>query len=64
MYICICNAVSDQTIRSAVRRYQPVSIQDLKKVVPVGTKCGKCLCKVSVIMEDELQSLLHYEKIA
>ena len=64
MYVCICNAVSDETIRNAVRNYQPVSIQDLKQVVPVGTKCGKCLCKARVIMEDELQSIMQYEKIA
>ncbi len=64
MYVCLCNAVSDDAIRNAVRQFQPMSIQELKRIVPVGTKCGKCICKARDIMEDELQILVHYEKIA
>jgi len=64
MYVCLCNAVSEDAIRDAVRRYQPLSIQELKHIVPVGTKCGKCTCKARVIMADELQIIMSYEKIA
>ena len=64
MYVCLCNAVSDEAIRDAVRQYQPASLQELKQIVPVGTKCGKCTCKARVIMEDELQIIMSYEKIA
>ena len=43
MYVCLCNAVSDKTLREAVRRYQPKSIQQLRQLVPVGKQCGKCI---------------------
>jgi bacterioferritin-associated ferredoxin len=64
MYVCLCNAVSEAAIRTAVRNYQPVSIQELKRIVPVGTHCGKCICKARRIMDDELQLMVPYEKIA
>ncbi|QCR34810.1 bacterioferritin-associated ferredoxin [Nissabacter sp. SGAir0207] len=64
MYVCLCNAVSDKTIRQAVRRYQPRTFQQLKTLVPVGTQCGKCVRVARQIMEDELQSIPEFENIA
>ncbi|WP_410013273.1 bacterioferritin-associated ferredoxin [Sodalis sp. C49] len=64
MYVCLCNAVSDTAIRKAVRNYQPKTFQELKSVVPVANKCGKCACKARLVMEDELQQLVPFEKIA
>lgn len=64
MYVCLCNAVSDKTLREAVRRYQPKSIQQLRQLVPVGKQCGKCICVAREIMEDELQNVPLYKEIA
>ncbi|MCG7390414.1 bacterioferritin-associated ferredoxin [Pantoea sp. ACRSB] len=64
MYVCLCNAISDKTIREAVRRYQPKSIQQLRQLVPVGKQCGKCIRVAREIMEEELQSVPLYKEIA
>jgi len=64
MYVCLCNAVSDKTLREVVRRYQPKSIQQLRQLVPIGKQCGKCVRFVREIMEDELQQVPLYKEIA
>ena len=64
MYVCLCNSVSDKTIRQAVRRYQPQTFQQLRNFVPVGTQCGKCVRAARQIMEDELQQIPEFKHIA
>ncbi len=43
MYVCLCNGVSDKKIRQAVRQFHPQSFQQLRKFIPVGNQCGKCI---------------------
>lgn len=64
MYVCLCNAVSDKTLREVVRRYQPKSIQQLRQFVPIGKQCGKCIRDARDIMEDELKHAPLYKEIA
>ncbi|WP_372771734.1 bacterioferritin-associated ferredoxin [Pantoea sp. WEP] len=64
MYVCLCNAVSDRTLREVVRRYQPKSIQQLRQLVPVGKQCGKCIRVAREIMNDEMQNVPLYKEIA
>jgi len=64
MYVCLCNAVSDKTLREVVRRYQPKSIQHLRQLVPIGKQCGKCIRAAREIMDDELQKVPLYKEIA
>jgi len=64
MYVCLCNAISDKTIREVVRRYQPKSIQQLRQIVPVGKQCGKCIRVAREIMDDEMQQVPQYKEIA
>ncbi|WP_406705295.1 bacterioferritin-associated ferredoxin [Sodalis sp.] len=64
MYVCLCNAVSDKAIRATVRLHQPQTFQQLKRLVPVGAQCGKCVCVARRIMEDELQHIAPLENIA
>ncbi|MBA2814186.1 bacterioferritin-associated ferredoxin [Candidatus Pantoea persica] len=64
MYVCLCKALSDKTLREVVRRYQPKSIQQLRQLVPVGKQCGKCIRFAREIMEDELQHVPLYKEIA
>ncbi|MFD1800745.1 bacterioferritin-associated ferredoxin [Mixta tenebrionis] len=64
MYVCLCNAINDKTVREAVRRYQPASFQQLRHFLPVGNQCGKCIRAVREIMNDELQNLPQYQEIA
>ncbi|PLR30375.1 bacterioferritin-associated ferredoxin [Chimaeribacter coloradensis] len=64
MYICLCNGISDKTIRQAVRKHQPQSFQQLRKFVPVGTQCGKCVRAAREIMQDELSQIPEFKEIA
>ncbi|RXX51670.1 bacterioferritin-associated ferredoxin [Enterobacter cloacae] len=61
MYVCLCNDVSDKKIRQSVRKFQPQSLQQLRKFVPVGNKCGKCVRAAREIMQDELMQLPEYK---
>jgi bacterioferritin-associated ferredoxin len=42
MIVCVCKAVSDRQIRSAVKGGAR-SLRDLTRDLGVGTCCGKCL---------------------
>ena len=64
MYICLCNGISDKTIRQAVRKHQPQSFQQLRKLVPVGNQCGKCVRAAREIMQDELAQIPEFKEIA
>ncbi|MGP6489945.1 MULTISPECIES: bacterioferritin-associated ferredoxin [Duffyella] len=63
MYICLCNAISDKKIREAIRRYQPASVQHLRKILPVGKQCGKCLRATREILDEELQHIPQYKEL-
>ena len=64
MYVCLCNAISDKTLREVVRRCQPKSIQQLRQFVPVGKQCGKCIRAAREIMDEEMQHAPLYKEIA
>jgi len=42
MIICVCKAVSDRHIKSAVKN-GATSLRDLTRDLGVGTCCGKCV---------------------
>ncbi|MFE8145924.1 bacterioferritin-associated ferredoxin [Brenneria goodwinii] len=64
MYVCLCNAVSDKAIRKVVRQYQPQSMQQLRKLVPIGTDCGKCIRHARDIFEEEREQLIDMYEVA
>jgi bacterioferritin-associated ferredoxin len=49
MIICICKAVSDRHIRSAVKNGAN-SLRDLTRELGVGTCCGKCVPEARAIL--------------
>ncbi|OUK65413.1 bacterioferritin-associated ferredoxin [Escherichia coli] len=51
MYVCLCNGISDKKIRQAVRQFSPHSFQQLKKFIPVGNQCGKCVRAARVFFD-------------
>ena len=63
MYVCLCNGVSDKKIRQAVRQFQPQSFQQLRKFVPVGNQCGKCVRAAREIMQDELMQIPEFKTL-
>lgn len=42
MYVCVCNAVTDEDIRRAVENGAR-SVRDLREELRVATQCGHCL---------------------
>ncbi|MCG8710887.1 bacterioferritin-associated ferredoxin [Brenneria sp. 4F2] len=64
MYVCLCHAVSDKAIRKAVRQYQPQSMQQLRKLIPIGATCGKCIRQARDILADEQSQLIDIYKVA
>lgn len=64
MYVCLCNGVSDKKIRQAVRQFQPQSFQQLRKFIPVGNQCGKCVRAAREIMHEELLQIPEFKEIA
>ncbi|MGJ0629402.1 bacterioferritin-associated ferredoxin [Xenorhabdus bovienii] len=64
MYICLCNAISDKTIRNIVRQRHVRSIRELRDFVPVGSDCGKCIRQAREIMNEEIAQLPPINNVA
>jgi bacterioferritin-associated ferredoxin len=41
MYICICNAVTDRHIETAVSE-GALTVEDLQRKLSLGSQCGSC----------------------
>jgi bacterioferritin-associated ferredoxin len=53
--ICVCKAVSDRHIRTAVRAGAN-TLRDLTRELGVGTCCGKCLPEAKAALSASLDS--------
>jgi bacterioferritin-associated ferredoxin len=56
MYICICNAVTESSIRQAVRDGAR-NIFDLISRTGCSTQCGRCSDLATEILEDEFAAI-------
>ncbi len=41
MYICICNAITDRHIETAVSE-GAITVEDLQRQLSLGSQCGSC----------------------
>ena len=55
MIICVCKAVSDTHIRSAVKG-GATSLRDLSRDLGLGTCCGKCVPEARATLSASLDS--------
>lgn len=53
MYVCICKAVTDHQIRSAVQEGTR-TIRGLRKELGCSTQCGKCKSQVREVRDETL----------
>lgn len=53
MYICVCKAVTDSRIRTAVKG-GACSLRELTRDLGVGTGCGKCVPTAQQVLAEEL----------
>jgi bacterioferritin-associated ferredoxin len=51
MIICVCKAVSERHIRSAVMN-GATSLRDLTRELGVGTCCGKCVPEARAVLSE------------
>jgi bacterioferritin-associated ferredoxin len=56
MYICICNAVTESSIRQAVRDGAR-NIFDLIGRTGCSTQCGRCSDLATEVLQDELAAI-------
>ncbi len=59
MYVCICNAVSDQEIKDAIDRGVD-DLQAIKAHLGVATGCGTCAEYTQKVIDEALASKLGY----
>jgi bacterioferritin-associated ferredoxin len=55
MIVCVCKAVSDRQIRTAVK-HGANSLRDLTRELGVGTCCGKCLPEAKAALSASLDA--------
>jgi bacterioferritin-associated ferredoxin len=55
MIVCVCKAVSDRQIRTAVKD-GATSLRDLTRDLGVGTGCGKCLPEAKSALASSLKA--------
>jgi bacterioferritin-associated ferredoxin len=55
MIICVCKAVSERHIKSAVKGGAS-SLRDLTRELGLGTCCGKCLPEAKAALSASLES--------
>ena len=53
MYVCVCNAVTDSEIRSAVK-LGVRSLADLSATLGVATCCGRCTDCARTVLDESL----------
>ncbi|MFD1384854.1 (2Fe-2S)-binding protein [Rhodanobacter aciditrophus] len=63
MYVCLCNAVSDKTIKKSIAD-GATSMRDLYREHNLGNQCGKCCKDVKSILNEELLKLAEELPIA
>jgi translation elongation factor EF-Tu-like GTPase len=51
-------------IKDTARQHHPQSFQQLRKFIPVGNQCGKCVRQAREIMQDELMQIPEFKEIA
>ncbi len=59
MYVCICNAISDQQIREAVEQ-GAADLHAIKAHLGVATGCGTCAEYTQKVIDETLADKLTY----
>ncbi len=62
MYVCVCKAVSDKTIRQKVGEGLG-SMRELKQCLGVGSQCGKCIQTAQQVLNQSIQELYATNRI-
>ena len=55
MYICVCNAISDKDVKTAIKNGAK-SIKELNQQLNVGSNCGTCVSSIQLLIDDSKQA--------
>lgn len=56
MYVCICNALSEKTVRETARRVSGAkSASEFFRCLGTAPQCGKCVSHAMTVFRDERQ---------
>lgn len=55
MYVCVCNAITEQQVRKAVREGAS-TMRDLRTTLGVASECGRCACCARDCLRSELET--------
>jgi bacterioferritin-associated ferredoxin len=56
MYVCLCKAITDRQLRSAVHDGAS-SFRQVAQATGCSTQCGQCACLAKEIVEDTLSEV-------
>ncbi|MBR9727673.1 bacterioferritin-associated ferredoxin [Shewanella intestini] len=63
MYVCLCNAITDQQIKEAVSQGD-YTLADVKKRLGVANQCGKCAKMANNIIQTQLAFEPNFYEVA
>ena len=55
MYVCLCQGISDKTIKEHVNEHGATTVRDIARSLGVAKQCGKCAQVAKKIIDQELQ---------
>lgn len=58
MYVCICNAITEDELRSAVAEGAS-SLGELMRTTGAGTCCGSCTDEAERLLEESRRNRIH-----
>lgn len=53
MYVCICHALNERSIRAAIRTHRPTRVSDVYRCLGVEPRCGKGARMIRDILIEE-----------
>ncbi|MFM2481922.1 (2Fe-2S)-binding protein [Celerinatantimonas sp. YJH-8] len=63
MFVCICQGITDEQIRKAVREGN-ISVKEIKQQLQIATQCGRCIKATQAIINQELEASANYYQVA
>jgi len=63
MFVCVCNAVTENDIRQAVNDGSE-TIKQLKEKFGVGSQCGGCITLTKQVLNQQLAATANYYEVA
>ena len=52
MYVCLCHAISDRTVRAHCSKAPTCSVAQVYQAQGVAPKCGKCVATVRALIAE------------